>query len=288
MKQYLELLKKVIDKGDLVVGRDGITTKRIFGEKIEFDCRNGNLPLLTTKKVNHRSIIAELLWFVRGCTDNKVLTDQKVGIWTHNAIQFFEKENLYDNPHDLGPIYGFQWRHFGAKYRGCGADHSGEGVDQLKDVIRDIHECPASRRLIVSAWNPPDFGKMALPPCHVMHQYNVDFENRQLNMCVYQRSVDICIGFPFNMVSYAILLNIVCKLTGYYPGKLVFFLGDVHIYQPHEKTALEQLKREPMRASPLLEINPDKTFRCLEDFEMNDFLVTNYVHHGFLRYTFYV
>jgi thymidylate synthase len=175
-----------------------------------------------------------LLWFIRGSTSNKELNDKKVHIWDQNSSrEFLDSRNLTYDEGDLGPVYGFQWRHFGAEYENCLSDYKGKGIDQLKSIIDQIRDDPTSRRIIMSAWNPPDLHKMALPPCHVLCQFNVDTINNKLNCQLYQRSGDMFLGVPFNIASYAFLTFIIAKITRYKPGKFIHILGDTHIYESH-------------------------------------------------------
>ena len=189
---------------------------------MEFDLRNG-FPLLTTKKMGWKTVLRELLWFISGSTDNSILQNNNVHIWDKNAKDF-EKSGLYE-PNDLGPVYGFQWRYFGGEYIDCKTPPT-NGVDQIKYIIDTIKNDPSSRRLILSSWNPVDIPKMALPPCHVLVQFNI--ENQYIDAQLYQRSGDMFLGVPFNITSYSFLLHIIGSITGYKPRKLVHIIGDAH------------------------------------------------------------
>jgi thymidylate synthase len=240
MKAYHALVQRILDNGVRVPNRTGIDTISVLGEVFEHDMADG-FPLMTSKKMPFRSVGAELEFFIRGYTDKRWLQERKCTIW--NEWQSPES----DLKHDLGPLYGFQWRHFGAAYPGpIGIDTTGEligGVDQLKNVIELLKRDPNSRRAVVSAWNPMDLPAMALEPCHVLYQFRV--LDGKLSMVWFQRSIDTMLGLPFNIASYALLLHLVAKSTGYAEGKLKGFLGDTHIYVNHLEGAKEQLSRDP-------------------------------------------
>ena len=293
MKQYLNLLEKImtegIDKGD----RTGVGTRSIFGAQLRFDLRKG-FPLLTTKKVFLKGIIHELIWFVRGDTNLKYLVEQEVKIWNEWPYQkYLEANNLaqkypkYSKEWlekmaeyiekiktddqfakkwgDLGPIYGKQWRDFG-------------GVDQLKDIIERIKSNPNDRRMIVSAWNPPEIPEMALPPCHCFYQFYV--AQGKLSLLMYQRSCDTFLGVPFNIASYALLLMMIAQVTKLKVGEFIHVLGDTHIYRNHFKQVKEQLKRE-IRKLPTMKIN--KKVKNIEDFQYADFTLENYNPHSSIK-----
>lgn len=242
--EYLKLLEKVLRTGTLVQSRNS-RVYSLFGERMVFDLEAG-FPLLTTKKMGHKTILRELLWFLSGSTDNQVLRDQGVHIWDQNASrEFLDSRGLAYEEHDLGPVYGFQWRHFGASYKDRESDYKGQGYDQIKAIIQQIKGDPSSRRIILSAWNPPDLDKMALPPCHVMCQFHVDQEKGRLDCQLYQRSGDMFLGVPFNIASYAYLTHIIASLTSLKAGKLIHILGDAHIYESHAEAVETQLTRIP-------------------------------------------
>ena len=241
---YLNLLKKIINEGNLTQTRNSFTLNT-FGERMIFDMNNG-FPLLTTKKMGYKTILRELLWFIRGSTSNQELIDKNVHIWAQNSSRgFLDSRGLDYEEGDLGPVYGFQWRHSGAEYVNCHTDYTGLGVDQLKNVIHLIKTDPHSRRIIMNAWNPSDLDKMALPPCHVMCQFYVNSEDKTLDCQLYQRSGDMFLGVPFNIASYSFLLHIIANMTGYNPGRLIHILGDTHIYNEHIDQVNEQLERLP-------------------------------------------
>jgi thymidylate synthase len=203
--------------------------------------------------MGYKTILRELLWFIKGSTDNQELLDKKVTIWQENASkEFLEYRGLDYEEGDLGPIYGFQWRHCGATYKDCKTDYQGKGIDQIKWLIGEIKNNPSSRRLILSAWNVEDLDKMALPPCHILSQFYVNVKEGLLSCQLYQRSGDMFLGIPFNIASYAFLTCILCKLTGYKPGSLIHILGDAHIYEEHYHGVSEQLKRVPKQFPELV------------------------------------
>tara|TARA_B100000902_G_C27274197_1_gene897923 strand:+ start:283 stop:1728 length:1446 start_codon:yes stop_codon:yes gene_type:complete len=268
--QYLTLLKNILENGDLIEGRNG-NVLSTFGERMVFDLEKG-FPLLTTKKMGYKTILRELLWFIKGSTNNKELNDKNVHIWDQNASQeFLESRGLTYEEGDLGPVYGFQWRHFGAKYKDCNTDYTNQGVDQVQYVIDTIRNDPSSRRIVMSAWNPSDLHKMALPPCHVMCQFYVNKD--KIDCQLYQRSGDMFLGVPFNIVSYSFLLCIICKITGYTPGRFIHILGDAHIYENHIQKVEEQLKRIPTQF-PTLEISDE--LKNINDIQEDYFILNKY------------
>ena len=256
MRQYLELLQKIMDEGTLRSDRTGTGTKSVFGHQMRFDLEDG-FPLLTTKKLHLKSIIYELLWFLRGDSNVAYLQEHGVSIWDEWA----------DPEGNLGPIYGVQWRSWPSYNRG-------ETYDQIARVIEDIRTSPDSRRLIVSAWNVAQIDQMALPPCHCLMQFYV--ADGRLSLQLYQRSGDVFLGVPFNIASYALLLMMVAQVTGLKPGTFVHTLGDAHLYCNHlEQTSL-QLTRSP-RTLPTMQLNPE--VRNLEDFKFEDFKLLDYTPH---------
>ena len=207
--QYLNLIKDIINNGSLEEGRNGFT-KSIFGYSMRFSLKDGIIPIMTTKKLAWKTCFHELIWFIKGSTDNKKLQDKNVHIWDDNASrEFLDSRGLYTNQeNDLGPIYGHQWRHFNATYTDCNTDYSGKGIDQLQDIINELKSNnKTSRRLIMTAWNPCQLAEMALPPCHILIQFNVK-NNKYLSCSLYQRSGDVGLGVPFNITSYSFLLHI--------------------------------------------------------------------------------
>ena len=252
MKQYLDLLQHVLDHGILKEDRTGTGTHSVFGYQMRFDLQDG-FPLLTTKKLHLKSIIHELLWFLKGDTNVKYLQENGVRIWNEWA----------DENGDLGHIYGYQWRSW--------PDYNGGHIDQIKEAIHTIQNNPDSRRIIVSAWNVADLNNMNLPPCHAFFQFYV--ANGRLSLQLYQRSADTFLGVPFNIASYALLLQMVAQVTGLQTGDFVHTLGDTHIYTNHLEQVKLQLSREP-RPLPQMKINPD--IKDIFSFKYEDFELVNY------------
>lgn len=264
MKQYLQALKYVLENGDDRVDRTGVGTRAVFGMRMRFNMTDG-FPAVTTKKLAFRSMAAELLWFISGSSDVKDL--QKLGshIWDANAEAPYWKGRARF-PGDLGRVYGVQWRHWETT--------QGREVDQLAGVIETIKKDPTDRRMIVSAWNPGELDKMALPPCHIMFQFFV--AKKRLSLAMYQRSCDMFLGVPFNIASYSLLLHMVAQVTGFTPGEFVHFLGDAHIYKNHFKQVREQLSRKPYPL-PRLKLNPK--IKNIDDFSLEDIELVGYKHH---------
>lgn len=259
MKQYLDLLRHVMEHGTMKADRTGTGTKSVFGYQMRFDLSDG-FPLLTTKKLHLKSIIYELLWFLKGDTNVKYLQDNGVRIWNEWA----------DADGNLGPIYGKQWRAW--------RDYNGGTIDQLSEAVETICTNPDSRRIIVSAWNVADLPEMRLPPCHAFYQFYV--ADGRLSLQLYQRSADIFLGVPFNIASYALLLMMVAQVTGLKAGDFVHTLGDAHIYTNHFEQVREQLSREP-RPLPTMRINPE--VKSLFDFKYEDFTLENYNPHPHIK-----
>lgn len=272
--QYLDILSDIIDNGVFKQDRTGTGTVSKFGASMRFDCSE-TFPLLTTKDTFWRGIVEELLWFIKGDTNAKHLQEKKVHIWDGNASkEYLNSIGLIDREEgDLGPVYGFQWRHSGAEYKTMNDDYTGQGVDQLLEVIEQIKKNPNSRRIIISAWNPKDLKLMALPPCHVFCQFYV-LEGK-LNLQMYQRSADMGLGVPFNIASYALLLRMVAHVTGLKPGEFIHTIGDAHIYKNHIDPIKLQLTRDP-KPFPILKINKD--IKNILDFSIKDFTLENYTH----------
>lgn len=293
MKQYLELLQKIMDEGVDKSDRTGVGTRSVFGAQARFDLSEG-FPLLTTKKMFLKGIIHELIWFVRGDTNIKYLVDNGVKIWNEWPYQKYLEANFLtekfpkyspeweekmqefiDNIKNdeefakkwgnLGPVYGKQWRDFG-------------GVDQLSDVIERLKTNPNDRRMIISAWNPPEIPQMALPPCHLLYQFYV--AQGKLSLQMYQRSCDTFLGVPFNIASYSLLLMMVAQVVGLKPGTFVHVYGDLHIYSNHFDQVKEQLSRQP-RKLPQMLINPD--VKNIEDFKFEDFTLEGYDPHPTIK-----
>lgn len=252
MKQYLDLLQHVLDNGTVKHDRTGTGTKSVFGYQIRCNLADG-FPLLTTKKVHLKSIIYELLWFLRGDTNVHWLQEHSVRIWNEWA----------DENGELGPVYGHQWRSW--------PDYNGGAIDQIAQVVDQIKHNPDSRRMLVSAWNVAEVNKMALPPCHTMFQFYV--ANGKLSLQLYQRSADLFLGVPFNIASYALLLMMVAKVCGLEPGEFIHTFGDAHIYLNHFEQVKLQLTREP-RPLPRMVINRDVT--DIFDFKYEDFTIEGY------------
>lgn len=272
-QQYLDIVKDIIENGVLRGDRTGTGTVSKFGVQMRFNLRNGVFPLLTTKKVFWRGVAEELIWFVKGCTNGKELSDKGIHIWDGNGSrEFLDSRGLHHREEgDLGPVYGFQWRHFGAEYKDMHTDYSQAGVDQLKECIQKIMKSPEDRRLIVTAWNPSDLDKMALPPCHMFFQFYV--ANEELSCQMYQRSADMGLGVPFNIASYSLLTAMVAQVCGLKPGDFVHTIGDAHVYVNHVEALKEQLKRVP-RPFPQIKINPD--VMDIDAFQYSDFTIEGY------------
>lgn len=274
--QYLELIRKIIQKGNKKGDRTGTGTLSLFGAQMRFSLRDGTFPLLTTKKVFYRGIAEELFWFIRGSTSAKELQEKNVRIWDGNSSRaFLDSVGLnHREEGDLGPVYGFQWRHFGAEYVDMHADYSGKGVDQLSNVIRLIRTRPDDRRILLCAWNPADLDKMALPPCHCLVQFYC--ANGELSCQLYQRSADMGLGVPFNIASYALLTIMLAHVTGLRPGDFVHTLGDAHVYSNHVEALRQQLERKP-RPFPTISIK--RKVENIEEFKFEDIEVTGYDPH---------
>ena len=273
--QYLNLMNKILKENNLFQSRNGDVLNS-FGERIIFDLKEG-FPLLTTKRIGNKTILRELLWFIKGSTNNKELKEKNVHIWDQNASrEFLDSRGLSYGEDDLGPIYGFQWRHFGAEYKDCHTNYEGLGVDQLKNVIHLIHTEPNSRRIIMSAWNPLDLDKMALPPCHVLCQFSVNQIQGTIDCQLYQRSGDMFLGVPFNIASYSFLLCIICHITKYNPGKLIHVLGDSHIYKDHINVVKEQIRRVPFNY-PSLDISDELC--SIDDIKEEYFTIKDYKYY---------
>ncbi|XP_006455025.1 thymidylate synthase [Agaricus bisporus var. bisporus H97] len=282
--QYLHLIRRVLDTGDIRPDRTGTGTISLFAPpNLRFSLRESTVPLLTTKRTFLRGIVEELLWFTNGLTDSKILSDKGVKIWDGNGSKaFLESRGLgHRREGDLGPVYGFQWRHFGAEYEDCDADYAGKGVDQLRECIRKIKENPTDRRIILSAWNPKDIPSMALPPCHMLCQFYVhlpaDTAKPELSCLMFQRSADLGLGIPFNIASYALLTHMIAHVTGTTARELIIQLGDAHVYRDHVEALEVQLQREP-RPFPKLRWARDG-ITDIEDFEYSDFVIEGYNPH---------
>lgn len=259
MKAYLQLLQHILDNGTQKTDRTGTGTRSVFGYQMRFDLADG-FPLLTTKKVHLKSIIHELLWFLKGDTNVKYLQDNGVRIWNEWA----------DPDGSLGHIYGYQWRSW--------PTYDGGFIDQIQQAVDDIRHNPDSRRIIVSAWNVADLKNMNLPPCHAFFQFYV--ANGRLSLQLYQRSADCFLGVPFNIASYALLTMMMAQVCGLQPGEFIHTLGDAHIYNNHMEQVAEQLKREP-RPLPVMHLNPE--VKSIFNFRYEDFTLEGYDPHPAIK-----
>lgn len=259
MKQYLNLLDRILQEGTVKTDRTGTGTKSVFGHQMRFDLSDG-FPLLTTKKLHLKSIIHELLWFLRGETNIAYLKENGVSIWDEWA----------DENGELGPVYGHQWRSW--------PDYQGGTIDQIQHVCQQLQHSPDSRRMIVSAWNVAEVEQMALPPCHCLFQFYV--AEGKLSLQLYQRSADTFLGVPFNIASYALLLQMMAQVTGLQAGEFIHTTGDTHLYLNHIEQAELQLTRSP-RQLPIMHINPD--VKDLFSFKYEDFQLENYQPHPHIK-----
>ena len=257
MKQYLDLLKDVLENGQDADNRTGIYARKVFGRQMRFDLSKG-FPLVTTKKTFFKGIVHELIWLLSGDTNIKYLLDNNVHIWDEWA----------DENGNLGPVYGHQWRNFNS-----------EGYDQIKDVINRIKTNPQDRRIIVSAWNPAQIEQMALPPCHCFFQFDVTPDGK-LNCMLYQRSCDMFLGVPFNIASYSLLTMMIAQVCGLKPGEFVHTLGNAHIYSNHFEQVKLQLTREPLPL-PQVKINPN--VKNIDDFKFEDIELVDYQSHPAIK-----
>lgn len=286
MESYLSIVRKILEEGTWKENRTGIRAKTIAGCIFEHDMSKG-FPLLTTKKVPFRNIKSELEFFIKGITDKKWLQERNNPIWDAWANpkkapygHSKEAKQRMSEERDLGPIYGFQWRHFGATYESFDSDYTGKGVDQLKNVVTKLKTDPSDRRMIVSAWNPLALGEMGLPPCHYSFQITVIGD--KLNLLWNQRSVDTVLGLPFNIASYALLLHLLAKEAGLKEGKLVGFLADTHIYENQLEGISEQLSRDPNKYS-LPKIQTDN-FTSLFDWTADDTQIMDYESYPRIKF----
>ncbi|KAG8442160.1 hypothetical protein GDO86_011094, partial [Hymenochirus boettgeri] len=277
--QYLDQIRYIIEHGHRKEDRTGTGTVSVFGMQARYSLRD-QFPLLTTKRVFWKGVLEELLWFIKGCTDSKELSAKGVKIWDANGSREF-LDNLGFTSRkegDLGPVYGFQWRHFGAEYKDAHTDYSSQGVDQLQNVINTIKNNPDDRRMIMCSWNPKDISLMALPPCHALCQFYVI--NKELSCQLYQRSGDMGLGVPFNIASYALLTYMIAHVTGLKPGDFVHTLGDAHVYLNHIEPLKIQLQRTP-KAFPKLKIV--RKVENIDDFTADDFLIEGYNPHPTIK-----
>jgi thymidylate synthase len=280
--QYLDLISDILEEGSLEEGRNGLT-KSIFGAAMHFSLENGTIPLLTTKRVAWKTCLKELLWFLRGDTNNENLQKEGVAIWNDNASrEFLDSRGLtHLRENDLGPVYGHQWRHFNAPYTTCDENYDGKGVDQLAQIIKCLKDPlqRMSRRMVMCAWNPCQLDEMALPPCHILAQFNVTGGNK-LSCCMFQRSGDVGLGVPFNIASYSFLTHLLAKHCDLEPFEFIYYLGNCHIYDSHLNVIQEQVTKTP-HAFPTLNINVKR--ENINDYILDDFEVRNYKHHEVIK-----
>ncbi|MCX0332812.1 thymidylate synthase [Acinetobacter radioresistens] len=275
MRQYLDLLQHILEHGGDKGDRTGTGTRSVFGHQMRFDLSKG-FPLLTTKKVHFRSIVIELLWFLKGDTNVKYLQDNKVTIWDEWATA--EQTARFGRPAgELGPVYGHQWRNFGATQNEDGS-YQQNGFDQISWLINEIKTNPNSRRLIVSGWNPKEASQVALPPCHTLFQFFV--QNGKLSCQLYQRSADVFLGVPFNIASYALLTHMIAQVCDLQVGDFVWTGGDTHLYANHFEQARLQLGRDPLELCQL-KLNPE--VKSIFDFKFEDIEIINYHSHPAIK-----
>ncbi|OAP60299.1 thymidylate synthase [Fonsecaea erecta] len=320
--QYLNLIRDILSRGEHRPDRTGTGTLSLFAPpQLRFSLSRPDpasptadripiLPLLTTKRVFLRAVTTELLWFVSGCTTSKPLSEAGIHIWDGNGSrEFLDKLGFVDREEgDLGPVYGFQWRHFGAEYKDCHTDYTGKGVDQIKEVVRKLKTNPYDRRIILSAWNVADLSKMALPPCHMFAQFYVSYPDAprgeaalkllsngseangkeqetkgRLSCVLYQRSCDMGLGVPFNIASYALLTHMLAHACDLVPGELIHTMGDAHVYLDHIDALREQLLREP-REFPTLNIRrDDRGSGEMDGWKIEELEVVDYKPHGGIK-----
>lgn len=275
--QYLYLIEDILKEGKMVDSRNG-NSLTIFGSTMHFSLENNSVPMLTTKQVSFKTCLKELLWFIAGKTNNKLLKEQKVHIWDKNGSrEFLDSRGLTElEEDDLGPIYGHQWRHFNASYSDCKSDYTKKGVDQLLYIINCLKDPVErySRRLIMSAWNPCQIDEMALPPCHILVQFNVI--NDELSCALYQRSGDVGLGVPFNILSYSILTHLLAAHCNLKAKEFVYYLGNSHIYDDHINVLTQQATRIPYTFPTII----IKTiYPTIEEYTLEDFEILNYKYH---------
>ena len=282
-KQYLDLIKNIIENGCLEEGRNG-NTLSTFGASLRFSLKDGKMPIMTTKKTAWKTCLKELLWFISGNTNTKILQEKKVHIWDDNTSrEFLDSRNLNNYPEGMmGPSYGYQWRSFGAKYDCSTGKPFEEGIDQLQYIIDQLKDSKKrnSRRMVMTAWNPLQLDEMALPPCHILCQFHVHNTN-QLSCSMYQRSNDECCGTPFNIASYSFLTHLLAKHCGLEAYEFVYFKGNCHIYEEHIELAKIQMNREPL---PFPTLNIKQMRENINDYTIQDFEINNYQHHDQIYY----
>ncbi|XP_074599048.1 thymidylate synthase [Brevipalpus obovatus] len=275
-QKYLDTCQLILKGGAIKNDRTKTGTLSVFGVMDRYSLRNDCLPVLTTKRVFYRGVLEELIWFIKGCTDASVLSNKGVKIWDeHGSRKFLQSIGIMDREEgDLGPVYGFQWRHYGADYKDKNTDYTGKGVDQLAQLVGSLKENPHADDHILCAWNVADLPRMALPPCHCFAQFYVTAG--ELSCLMYQRSGDMGLGVPFNIASYSLLTHILANMVGLKPGEFVHIIGDAHIYSDHVEPIKEQLKREP-RSFPKLRIK--KAINSLDELDSDNFELINYKPH---------
>lgn len=278
--QYLTCINNILNTKEIYDDRTGVGIKSIFGTQMSYDISK-HIPLLTTKKVFSRMIIEELLWFLRGETDNNILRKKKVNIWNGNTSREFLDSlgHTHRKEGDAGPVYGFNFRHYGAKYIDCDTNYKGKGYDQVAEVIRLIKEEPGSRRILINLWNPCVLNEGVLPPCLMMYQFRVYGD--KLSCSMYQRSGDMGLGVPFNIASATILTYIFAFLTNKKPWRLIHTIGDAHVYKNHINALENQIKKKPY-PFPILNIK-NRQQTCVEDFDVKDFIISGYESHKIVK-----
>ncbi len=280
-QQYLDLIRTILEKGTWEEGRNG-RTKSIFGSSMRFSLADGQIPILTTKKTAWKTCLKELLWFIRGETDNKLLQDQGVHIWDGNTTrEFLDSRKLNYREGLIGPGYGFQWRNYNAPYDANTGSPKEKGIDQLQQIIDTLKD-PAqrtSRRMVMTAWNPLQLGEMALPPCHILCQFNVHDGNK-LSCCMMQRSSDFFLGIPFNVASYSLLTHLIAKHCGLEAYEFVHFMGNCHIYENAIDACKLQITREPY---PFPTLSIKQVRENISDYTIEDFIINGYQSHDAIK-----
>ena len=281
-EQYIELIRDILSEGTMETGRNG-NTMCVFGAAMHFSLDQGVIPILTTKRVAWKTCLKELLWFIRGDTNNEHLQQQGVTIWNDNASrEFLDSRGLtHLRENDLGPVYGHQWRHFNAKYTSCDENYEGQGIDQLDYIIKCLKD-PAqrtSRRMVMSAWNPCQLNEMALPPCHVLVQFNVTSGNK-LSCCMFQRSADVALGVPFNIASYSFFTHLLAKHCDLEAYEFIYYLGNAHIYESHLDTMKQQVTRTPY-SFPKVTVTTKR--ENINDYVLDDFELHDYKFHEAIK-----
>jgi len=280
--QYLTLIEDILNEGIMENTRNG-NAKTIFGSAMHFSLKDNTIPILTTKKLAWKTCLRELLWFISGKTDNTILQNNNVKIWNDNASREYLDSrglnNLEEN--DLGPIYGHQWRHFNAEYNNCKTDYTNKGIDQLNEIINILKnpDLRNSRRMVISAWNPCQLNEMALPPCHILMQFNV-LENKYLSCSLYQRSGDVGLGVPFNIASYSFLTHLIAHHCNLEANEFIYYLGNAHIYDDHIEHLEIQKNKLPL-VFPTLSIK--NIHQNIDDYKEEEFIINNYKYHESIK-----